>query len=93
MKIRHISKMHNPFGLLGAATVMKAGVIDQWIVPDKYSIMQMDYGLSIKNHAGPRVIEADIPQIVHECLPGVTDYTIEHDGKICRVKPKGGKNG
>lgn len=90
MEIRHISKMRNILGLLGAVHAARIGVIDQWIVPNKYSILRFKYGLSIKNHAGTRVDEADIPEIVRECI-GVTGYEIEHDGNICRVIIRGEK--
>lgn len=78
--------MNNRLGFAGALILAQSGVINQWRADDKYSIAQMDYGLSIKNHVDGSYPQQDIKAIVRHCLPGTGAYEtkIGTDG-ICRV--------
>jgi hypothetical protein len=84
MKIETVSAFDNSLGLLGAIWQANAGVREAWRAADKYTILRMDYGLSIKNHNGRAFPVKDIKAIAAACIPG-RDYKIERDENILRL--------
>lgn len=88
MIIKQQSFMNNPFGLLGALVAIKNKCYNAWWAGDEqYSVLEFDYGLSIKIRKPIKNDEqlfADIDEIINHCMPN-TPHTIERDGDFVRA--------
>ena len=89
MKIVQQSLMNNPLGLIGAVYALKNGCHCAWWAGDQqYSVLEFDYGLSIKIRKqikSENQLSKDILEIVNHCMPKET-YKIERDGDFIRIK-------
>lgn len=79
--------MDNKLGFAGAYLMACHRVMNQWTADKKYSILQMDYGLSIKNHANDEYPIEDLCEIAKFCL-GLENFKFKVEKGICRVYPQ-----
>ena len=94
MIIKQYSLMDNSLGLAGVVLAHQSGVYAAWTAHTSrnnydmtYSILEMDYGLSIKIRSNPgnaKQVEKDIKEIIKHCMPD-TEYKIEQDCNLVRV--------